>query len=101
MGHTFEELVEKRRAADQAHSRVDELRQSFGPPTEHKWTRQQTATYETAWRAWRDLDRDLRSAMAEYAKEQGRPRQEVEKEVQTTVRRTDARGRAEPKQERE
>lgn len=91
--------MEKRRAADQAHSRVDELRRSYGPPTEHKWTRHETATYETALRAWRDLDRDLRSALAEYAKEQGRPRQEVEREVQTAVRRSDAHRRTESERE--
>jgi hypothetical protein len=78
--HTFEELVEKRRAADQAHNRVEELRHSFGPPAEHKWTKEQTATYETAWRAWRDLgQRGL-----------GRSRHDVQSDVETAV------GRSEP-----
>ncbi|MDL5205669.1 hypothetical protein [Streptomyces sp. ALI-76-A] len=85
--HAFEELVAKQRAADQAHNRVEELRHSFGPPTEHLWTQQQTATYETALRAWRDLDRDARSTLAEYAKERGRPRQEVQADVEAAVRR--------------
>ncbi|WP_053748351.1 hypothetical protein [Streptomyces sp. MMG1533] len=90
MGHAFEELVEKQRAADQAHHRVDDLNHAYGPPAEHKWSRKQTTTYETAFRAWRDLDRDIRTAVAEYAKEQGRARQEVETDVQTAVSRTDA-----------
>jgi hemerythrin-like domain-containing protein len=89
MTHTFDELVEKQRAADQAHNRVEELRHSYGPPTEHKWTRQQTTTYETALRAWRDLDRDARAALTEYAKERGRSRREVQAEVETAVRRRD------------
>ncbi len=82
--------MEKQRAADQAHHRVDDLRHAYGPPAEHKWSKKQTTTYETAWRAWRDLDRDIRSAMAEYAKEQHRPRQEVETDVKTAVGRTAA-----------
>ncbi|MDH6622471.1 hypothetical protein M2271_000258 [Streptomyces sp. LBL] len=85
--YVFEEVVEKQRTAEQAHHRVEELRHSFGPPTEHKWTRQQTATYETAWRAWRDLDRDAQATLAEYAKERGRSRQEVQADVETAVRR--------------
>ncbi|MFI6932007.1 hypothetical protein [Streptomyces sp. NPDC050287] len=89
MVHVFEEVVEKQRAAEQAHNRVEELRHSFGPPTEHKWTKQQTATYETAWRAWRDLDRDAQAALAQYAKERGRSRQEVQADVETAVRRSE------------
>ncbi len=69
--HTFEELVQKRRTADLAQRRVEELRDSYGPPTQHRWTQRQSQTYETAVRAWRDLDRDARSAMAEYVKEEG------------------------------
>jgi hypothetical protein len=87
--HAFEELVEKRRAADQAHNRVEELRHSLGPPTEHKWTKEQTATYETAWRAWRDLDREAQAALTGYAKERGRPWQEVRTDVERAVRRTE------------
>ncbi|MEV0638319.1 hypothetical protein AB0I77_25920 [Streptomyces sp. NPDC050619] len=89
MPHAFEELVEKQRAADQAHQQVDELRHAYGPPTEHEWTKQQTATYETALRAWRDLDRDVQSALAQYAKERGRSRPEVQTEVESAVRRTE------------
>ncbi|MEG3627722.1 hypothetical protein [Streptomyces poriticola] len=85
MAHTFDELVQKRRAADQAHSRVEKLRDSYGPPTQAHWTPRQSHTYETAVRAWRDLDRDASSAMAEYVRERGRPRQEVEESVHRAV----------------
>ncbi|GAA2459490.1 hypothetical protein GCM10010421_61060 [Streptomyces glaucus] len=76
----------KRRAADQAHNRVEELRQSYGPPTQQTWTRRQAHTYETAVRAWRDLDRDAQSAVAEYAKERGQPRYDVEEQLGKAVR---------------
>ena len=85
MAHTFDELVEKQRAAHLAHHQVDELRSSYGPPTQHKWTAQETDIYETALRAWRDLERDARAAVAEYAKEQGRPRNEIEAELEKIV----------------
>ena len=87
---TFDEVVERQRAANQAHNRVEELRHSLGPPTEHKWTKEQTVTYETAWRAWRDLDREAQSTLAEYAAERGQPRQEVQVDVETAVRSRDS-----------
>ncbi|MBP5922197.1 hypothetical protein F3K32_18255 [Streptomyces sp. LBUM 1483] len=90
MAHTFEELVEMQRAADQAHARVENLRDDYGPPTTTQWTQQQTSTYETAWRAWRDLARDVQAAVTDYAKTEGRPRNEVEAEVRKTVRHPDA-----------
>ncbi|MDT0433906.1 MULTISPECIES: hypothetical protein [Streptomyces] len=87
MTHTFDELVEKQRAADQAHTRVEELRASYGPPTHQGgWSGQQSDTYETAWRAWRDLAREVQSTVAEYAKDEGRPRDTVETEVRQAVR---------------
>ncbi|CAL9405761.1 hypothetical protein SUDANB176_01556 [Streptomyces sp. enrichment culture] len=86
MAHTFEELVAKQRAADEAHSRVRQLRDAYGPPTRAEWSGQQTATWETAWRAWRDLDRDVRVAVNEYARAEGVPRHEVEARVQRAVR---------------
>ncbi|MDN0197887.1 hypothetical protein [Streptomyces sp. S.PNR 29] len=85
MAHTFEELVEKRRAADQAHNRVEELRDSYGPPTQAKWTQRQSRTYETAVRAWRDLDRDVQAAMTEYAREHGKTRRAVEARVRKVI----------------
>ncbi|WP_405865041.1 MULTISPECIES: hypothetical protein [unclassified Streptomyces] len=90
MTHTFDELVEKQRAADQAHSQVEELRHSYGPPTRQGgWTGQQTDTYETALRAWRDLAREARTSVSEYARESGKPRTEVEADVGRTVRQSE------------
>lgn len=86
MADTFGELVAMQRAADQAHNRVKELRDQYGPPTHTKWTRAQTDTYETALRAWRDLARDVQAAVAAYAKERGEPRSAVEAAVQQAVR---------------
>lgn len=86
MERTFDELVAMQRAADQAHARVEELRDQYGPPAHTPWTPIQTDTYETAWRAWRDLARDVQSAMTEYAKEQGTARSQVEADVKKAVR---------------
>ncbi|MBL1104059.1 hypothetical protein JK361_05470 [Streptomyces sp. 5-8] len=82
MAHTFEELVQKQRAAQAAHATVEDLRQTYGPPAERRMTGAQSGTYETALRAWRDLARDVQTAVSEYAKESGRPRTEVEAEVE-------------------
>jgi hypothetical protein len=79
---TFEELVEMQRAAHQAQMQTADLREQYGPPTATPWTKQQTDTYETAWRAWRDLDRDLQAELTQYAKSHGRPRTDLEAEVQ-------------------
>ncbi|MEU8588861.1 hypothetical protein AB0C59_17955 [Streptomyces sp. NPDC048664] len=81
MATTFEVLVEKQRATNEAQARASELRDQYGPPTVTPWTRQQSDMYETAIRAWRDLERDLQGEMTEYAKEHGRIRGEVEQEV--------------------
>ncbi|MEU1707400.1 hypothetical protein ABZ478_18565 [Streptomyces sp. NPDC005706] len=81
MAHTFEELVAKQRAADAAHRTVEELRDAYGPPAGRQMTGAQSGTYETALRAWRDLDREAQTAVSEYAKETGRPRADVEAEV--------------------
>jgi hypothetical protein len=66
------------RAADQAHNRVEELRGSYGSPTASQWTEEQAETWETAWRSWRDLARDVQAAVTEHAQEQGQSRHEVE-----------------------
>ncbi|MFF7970026.1 hypothetical protein [Streptomyces sp. NPDC007905] len=81
MAHTFEELVEKQRAADAAQRMVDELREAYGPPAGRQMTGAQSGTYETALRAWRDLARDVQTAVSEYARQTGRPRADVEAEV--------------------
>ncbi|ANP51202.1 hypothetical protein J2Z21_003058 [Streptomyces griseochromogenes] len=82
MAHSFEELVEKQRAAETAHRTVKELRDTYGPPAERGMTGAQSGTYETALRAWRDLARDVQTAVSDYARETGRPRAEVEAEVE-------------------
>ncbi|MEU0334309.1 hypothetical protein [Streptomyces sp. NPDC006193] len=89
MAHTFDELVQKQRAADAAHATVDDLRQAYGPPAERRMTGAQSGTYETALRAWRDLARDVQTAVSEYAKETGRPRAEVEAEVERAAAQRD------------
>ncbi|MFH0517298.1 hypothetical protein ACHBTE_08980 [Streptomyces sp. M41] len=86
MARTFDELVAMQRAADQAHIGVEDLRERYGPPAHTPWTQLQTETYETAWRAWRDLARDVQSAVTDYAKEQGTSRNEVEEDVKRAVR---------------
>jgi predicted DsbA family dithiol-disulfide isomerase len=82
VAHTFEELVEKQRAAQAARARVQEMRDSLGAPAHEPWTESQTDTYETAWRAWRDLARDAQAALNEYAKDEDLDRAEVEADVQ-------------------
>ncbi|MFC9095845.1 hypothetical protein [Streptomyces sp. NPDC057072] len=42
MAHSFDELVELQRAADQAYNRVEELRDGYGAPTASIWTGEQT-----------------------------------------------------------
>ncbi|MBL3668115.1 hypothetical protein JL475_19375 [Streptomyces sp. M2CJ-2] len=86
MADTFEELVAKQRAADEAHVRVRHLQETYGPPTRTRWSGQQTSTWETAWRAWRDLAREVQLAVSEYARTQGKPRHVVEAEVKEAVR---------------
>lgn len=92
MSHTFEELVAKQRAADEAHTRVEQLREDYGSPAQERWAGPQKETYETAWRAWRDLVRDLQAALGEYASDEGRSRAEVEAEVEQAARSTGAGG---------
>ncbi|MFD9390880.1 hypothetical protein ACFWBB_09100 [Streptomyces sp. NPDC060000] len=86
MAHTFEELVEKQRAADEAHARVEALRDAYGAPTATTWSDIQTDTYETAWRAWRDLARDVQATVTEYAKDENKPRNDVEAEVKRVAK---------------
>ncbi|MER5550475.1 hypothetical protein ABT001_02090 [Streptomyces sp. NPDC002793] len=74
-------MIEKQRAVDEAHGHVEELRERFGPPSTDSLTPAQAVAQETAWRAWRDLARDMQNAVAQYAKESGRPRSDVEHDV--------------------
>lgn len=77
----MEELIEKQRAVDEAHGHVEELRGRFGPLSAGPLTPVQVVAPETAWRAWRDLERDRKNAVAQYANESGRPRPDVEHDV--------------------
>lgn len=96
MAYTFDELVHKRRAADLAQSRVEQLRDAYGPPTQQQWTPRQSSTYETAVRAWRDLDRDWRTALAEYVRRHGQTPREVEADVGKALRADSGDGPAPP-----
>ncbi|MFF1594922.1 hypothetical protein ACFVY0_43750, partial [Streptomyces sp. NPDC058286] len=69
MAHTFDELVERQQAANAAHREVLRLRDEYGPPTAGGWAETQTATYETAWRAWRDLARDTQAAVMRFPRD--------------------------------
>ncbi|MFH9015150.1 hypothetical protein ACH4C6_27715 [Streptomyces sp. NPDC017943] len=90
MAHTFEELVEKQRTADEAYARVRQLQDAYGPPTQTKWSEQQTTTWETAWRAWRDLARDVQAAVTAYARQEDTARTEIEARVKEAVRHGEA-----------
>ncbi|MER5558898.1 MULTISPECIES: hypothetical protein [Streptomyces] len=81
MAHTFEELVAMQRTADAARAQTEQLREQYGPPGTRPWSGQQSQTYETAWRAWRDLARDVHAAITAYAKDQGADWQEMEARV--------------------
>ncbi|NUS82980.1 MAG: hypothetical protein HOY75_09545 [Streptomyces sp.] len=87
MAHTFEELVEKQREADQAHAQVLALRDEYGPPTqEGGWTDEQTAAYDEAWKAWRDAATESQAAVTEYATAEGKARFHVEADVKQQTR---------------
>jgi hypothetical protein len=83
VAHTFVELVEKQQVANEARDKVEELRHQYGPPAAAAQTEQQTETYETALRAWRDLERELHTAVADFAREHGLALHEVEGRVRT------------------
>lgn len=74
------------RAANEAHPQVLRLRDDFGPPTATPWTEAQTETYETAWRAWRDLARAVQAAVTEHANDKGAQRHEVEADVEAKAK---------------
>ncbi|MFI8531786.1 hypothetical protein ACIGMX_16290 [Streptomyces aquilus] len=87
MAHTFEDLVTKQRAADGAHAQLLALRDQYGRPTEGDgWSDDQTAAYEQAWQAWRDLAVDVQAAITEHAKGEGLSRYAVEADVKKQAR---------------
>jgi hypothetical protein len=75
VAHTFEELVDMQRAADQAHAAVRALR-----------NQDDQAAFAAAWQAWRDLAQDVQAAVTEHAKEQSTMRAGVELEVKREAR---------------
>jgi hypothetical protein len=81
VAHTFDELVEMQRAADEAHGRVLELRDTYGRPTATPWTVEQTEAYETAWQNWRDRAGEVQAAVTAHAQEQDKPRSGIEAAV--------------------
>jgi hypothetical protein len=81
VANTFAELVEKQQVTNAARAKVQELREKYGAPAADVQTEQQTETYETALRAWRDLEREVYAAISEFARERGLVRSEVEEKV--------------------
>lgn len=81
MENSLEELTALQRAADRAQDQAAELREAYGSPAVEAWTESQKHTYETAWRAWRDLDRDVQQAITHYAKSAGLDRADAERTV--------------------
>lgn len=87
VAHTFEDLVTKQRAADQAHAHVLALRDQYGRPTEGDgWSDEQTAAYDEAWQAWRAAAELVQAAVTEHAKAEEKPRHEVEAAVKKQAR---------------
>lgn len=89
VAQTFEELVQMQRAADEAHTTVEQLQDQHGPPTQTVWTDEQQTSWETAWRTWRDLAGDVQAAITDHAKEQGTPRHQAEADVKKAARHPD------------
>jgi hypothetical protein len=86
VAHTFEELVQMQRTADEAHAKVRQLQDEYGRPTEVEWTDEQMLAWHTAWKAWRDAARDVQAAVTAHAKEQGTGRHQVEADVKREAR---------------
>ncbi|MGW0869931.1 hypothetical protein ACWD3Z_05495 [Streptomyces sp. NPDC002740] len=87
MAHTFEELVEKQRTADEAHAQVQALQDEYGRPTqEGGWTDEQITAYNTSWTGWRTLAADVQAAVTEHAKAESQARYKVEAGVRKTAR---------------
>lgn len=86
MAHTFDDLVEMQRAADKAHGRVRDLKDTYGRPTAQPWSPEQTETYEQAWQHWRNLADEVQAAVTAHAGQEGKPRFDVEAAVRTKAR---------------
>ncbi|MFF4048781.1 hypothetical protein ACFYZ5_19160 [Streptomyces chartreusis] len=92
MARTFDELVAMQQTADRAHSRVEELRDEYGPPTRTPWTGPQNDSYESAWHTWRTLAQEVQSAITTHAAEQGTARSRTESDVKKAARHPGAGG---------
>ncbi|MCX5537698.1 hypothetical protein OG785_45875 [Streptomyces sp. NBC_00006] len=58
------EMIQLQQASDDAHQRVRELQERFGPPTrDGGWTEDQHAEWQALWEAWRDAATTVRSAV--------------------------------------
>ncbi|MET7607733.1 hypothetical protein [Streptomyces avermitilis] len=86
MAHTFDELVEMQRAADEAHGRVLELRDAYGRPSATPWTPEQNEAYETAWQNWWKQAGTVQAAVTAHAAAEGKPRFGIEAAVRAAVR---------------
>ncbi|MEU0897124.1 hypothetical protein [Streptomyces massasporeus] len=86
MAHTFEELVLIQRAADEAHTAVEQLQDQHVPPARTVWTDEQRVSWETACRTWRGLAGDVQAPVSEHAKEQGTPCHQVEADAKKAAR---------------
>src|SRR3982751_6191916 len=89
VAHTFDDLVEMRRAADEAHGRVRELKDTYGRPTAQPWSPEQTETYEKAWQDWWKLANEVQAAVTKHARDENNPRFDVEAAVRTKARPSD------------
>ncbi|MEV0976568.1 hypothetical protein [Streptomyces sp. NPDC049915] len=86
MAHTFEDLVNLQRTADEAHAHVLALRNEYGRPAAHEWTEEQSALYEKAWRVWRERAETVQAAVTAFAQAEGRGRYDVEMDVKKAAR---------------
>ncbi|QKZ20348.1 hypothetical protein [Streptomyces chartreusis] len=86
MAQTFDDLVGLQLEADEAHTRVLELRDAFGRPASGPWSEEQTAAYEEAWRQWRERAWKTQAAVTAFAKDENRPRYEVEADLRKRAR---------------
>ncbi|MFC7266421.1 hypothetical protein [Streptomyces lutosisoli] len=90
VAHAFDGLVEMQRAADEAHGRVLEPWDTYGRPTVTPWLPEQTETHEEAWQHWRKRAGEVQAAVTAHAKDEDKPRFEVEAAVRTTARHPEA-----------
>ncbi|WP_217235486.1 hypothetical protein [Streptomyces sp. AC555_RSS877] len=74
MAHTFEDLVKLEQAAEAARALLD------SPDVDH----------DAQWQAWRKAAADFQTAVTGHAKDEGKPRVEVEMAAKKAVRHTGA-----------